>query len=64
MWNLLGRYPVVSVPNGIIEENVPLGMQIVANTYDDLTAFQLAHKYSKVAPESFSRKSSRNLVEV
>ena len=53
---LLGRYPVVNVPNGITKENIPLGMQIIANTYDDLTAFQLAHAYSKVDPGFFSKK--------
>jgi len=35
VWNLLGRYPVVSAPVGIGPNGVPIGMQIVANTFDD-----------------------------
>ncbi|MBU0517253.1 MAG: amidase, partial [Proteobacteria bacterium] len=50
MWNLLGRNPVVNVPNGITPENIPLGMQIVSNTFEDLVAFQLANAWSEVAP--------------
>jgi amidase len=50
MWNLLGRYPVVNVPTGMTKENIPLGMQIIANTFDDLTAFQLANAYARSAP--------------
>jgi amidase len=50
MWNLLGRNPVVNVPNGITPERIPLGMQIVSNTFEDLVAFQMAAAWSKVAP--------------
>ena len=50
MWNLLGRNPVVNVPNGITSDNIPLGMQIISNTFDDLVAFQLARAWSQVAP--------------
>jgi len=53
MWNLLGRYPVVNVPNGITPENIPLGMQIISNTFEDLVAFQLAAAWSKVAPRFY-----------
>jgi len=54
MWNLLGRYPVVNVPNGMTEENIPLGMQIISNTFDDLKAFQLAQAWSSVAPDFYN----------
>jgi amidase len=53
-WNLMGRYPVVSVPIGRAASGVPVGLQIVANTFDDLTAFQLASAYSTVAPPFFA----------
>lgn len=53
MWNLLGRNPVVNVPNGITPENIPLGMQIISDTFEDLVAFQLAHAWSDVAPEFY-----------
>ncbi|MCI3203491.1 glutamyl-tRNA amidotransferase [Pandoraea capi] len=54
VWNLLGLYPVVSAPIGIGPGNVPLGMQIVANTMEDLTAFQLASAYSQSAPSLYT----------
>ena len=44
-WNMLGQYPVLNVPIGITPERIPLGMQIISNTYDDLTAFQIASKW-------------------
>ena len=50
MWNLLGRHPVVNVPVGMAKDGIPLGMQIISNTFDDLTAFQLADAWSNVAP--------------
>lgn len=52
-WNLLGRYPVVSAPVGIGPAGMPMGMQIVADTFDDLSAFQLASAYARVAPPLF-----------
>ncbi|VVD67990.1 amidase [Pandoraea aquatica] len=54
VWNLLGLYPVVSAPAGIGPGNVPIGMQIVSNTLDDLTAFQLAAAYSRAAPSLYT----------
>jgi amidase len=48
MWNLLGRHPVVNVPNGMTSDGIPLGMQIISNTFEDLIAFQLAHAWSEV----------------
>lgn len=47
-WNMLSRYPVVNVPIGIAPNQVPIGMQVVGNTYDDLAAFRVASAYSKV----------------
>ena len=56
-WNLMGRYPVVNVPIGRAASGVPVGLQIVANTFDDLIAFQLASAYSTVAPPFFAGAS-------
>jgi amidase len=53
MWNLLGRHPVVNVPCGLTLENIPMGMQIIGNTFEDLKAFQLAQAWSRVAPEFY-----------
>ncbi len=54
VWNMLGLYPVVSAPIGLGPGNMPMGMQIVADTYDDLTAFQLASAYARVAPPLYA----------
>lgn len=46
-WNLLSRYPVVDVPVAVADNNIPIGMQVIGNTFDDLAAFQVAYGYSK-----------------
>lgn len=46
-WNLLSRYPVLDVPVGVADNNVPMGMQIIGNTFDDLAAFGVAYAYSQ-----------------
>lgn len=56
MWNLLGRHPVVNVPSGITDDSIPLGMQIVSNTFEDLTAFQLAQAWSSIGPDFYKTK--------
>jgi Asp-tRNA(Asn)/Glu-tRNA(Gln) amidotransferase A subunit family amidase len=54
VWNMLGRDLLVSPPVGTGPNGVPIGMQVVANTFDDLTAFRLASAYARVAPPLFS----------
>jgi amidase len=54
-FNILNRCPVVNVPTGLAAENgVPTGMQIVADAYEDLDAFQIAAAYATVAPQFFT----------
>jgi amidase len=51
IWNLASRYPVVAMPVELSDRNVPVGVQIVSNTYDDLNAFRVAYTLSKtIAP--------------
>src|SRR5205823_6511343 len=55
-FNLLGRYPLVNVPIG--QENrtkVPIGMQVIGDTFDDLTAFRIATHFfnHKASPKFF-----------
>ncbi len=47
LWNLASRYPVVNVPVELSGKNVPVGVQVVGNTYDDLAAFRVASALSK-----------------
>lgn len=54
-FNILNRCPVVNVPTGVDENTgVPTGMQIVADAYEDLDAFQIAAAYAQTAPRFFS----------
>lgn len=46
-WNMLNRYPVVDVPVGFADNNVPIGMQVIGDTYDDLAACRVAYAYSQ-----------------
>jgi aspartyl-tRNA(Asn)/glutamyl-tRNA(Gln) amidotransferase subunit A len=41
-FNLFSRCPVLSVPSGVAANGVPTGVQIVARTYEDISAFQVA----------------------
>lgn len=47
LWNLLSRYPVVEVPIGMAPNTVPIGMQVVGNTFDDIAAFRVSSGYSQ-----------------
>jgi len=54
-FNILNRCPVVNVPTGLAAANgVPTGLQIVADAYEDLEAFQIAAAYAGVAPRFFA----------
>ena len=54
IFNLLSTYPVVNVPVGMSSDNVPIGLQVVGNVYDDLAAFRVAAQLSKVMPKLFT----------
>lgn len=56
IWNILNRYPVVVVPVGFNAKKVPVGMQVVANTYEDLEALRVAAALSKEAPKLYTGK--------
>lgn len=53
LFNLLNWNPVVNVPTGLSSLNTPTGMQIVAKSFDDATAFRVAAGYSKAAKPLF-----------
>jgi amidase len=53
-FNILNRCPVMNVPTGVAAGNgVPTGLQIVADAYEDLDAFQIAAAYAGIAPGFF-----------
>jgi Asp-tRNA(Asn)/Glu-tRNA(Gln) amidotransferase A subunit family amidase len=50
-FNILAPCPVLAVPSGIAPSNgVPTGVQIVARTYDDVTAFRVGAALEQVRP--------------
>lgn len=53
VWNLLCSYPVLDVPVHISSKNVPIGVQVVGNTYDDLAAFRVGYALSQNLPQNF-----------
>ena len=56
IFSLLNTYPVVNVPVALSSNNVPIGVQVVGNTFDDLEAFRVAAQLSKVMPKLYTGK--------
>ena len=56
IFSLLNTYPVVNVPVALSSTNVPIGVQVVGNTFDDLEAFRVAAQLSKVMPKLYTGK--------
>lgn len=49
-FNIASRCPVLAVPSGAAANGVPTGIQIVARTYDDVSAFRAGAAYERVRP--------------
>ena len=49
-FNMVPECPVAAVPAGFVEAGVPIGMQIVGQTYDDISVFRAAADYERVRP--------------
>lgn len=41
VFNIASRHPVLNIPSGRASNGVPTGVQVVARTYDDVTAFHV-----------------------
>lgn len=46
LYNLLSRYPVLTVPTGRAASGVPTGMQIAAQPYQDEVVFQVGYNHA------------------
>ncbi|OFW83306.1 MAG: hypothetical protein A2018_02275 [Alphaproteobacteria bacterium GWF2_58_20] len=53
LWNMMGWYPVVNVPAGQAANGMPVGIQVVGNTYEDLEAFRVANALAETGPAFF-----------
>jgi Asp-tRNA(Asn)/Glu-tRNA(Gln) amidotransferase A subunit family amidase len=49
-FNIASRCPVLSMPSGLSRDGVPTGLSIVAKTYDDVAAFQVAAAHERHFP--------------
>jgi Asp-tRNA(Asn)/Glu-tRNA(Gln) amidotransferase A subunit family amidase len=49
-FNLVSQVPAISVPCGTAQSGVPIGLQIVGKTYDDLSVFRAAAAFEKAMP--------------
>ncbi len=49
-FNMLSRLPVLAVPAGIADNGLPVGIQIVSRSYDDIRPFRVAAALERVAP--------------
>ena len=49
-FNVMSRYPVISVPSGHAANGVPTGLQIVGRTYDDVSVFRAAAAFERAKP--------------
>ena len=50
VFNLCSRCPVLVVPCGRSREGVPLGIQVVGRTYDDVSVFRAAAAFAAARP--------------
>jgi aspartyl-tRNA(Asn)/glutamyl-tRNA(Gln) amidotransferase subunit A len=49
-FNVLSPCPVLAVPSGTASNGVPTGVQVVARTYDDASAFRIGAALERVRP--------------
>lgn len=53
-FNVLYTHPIVVAQTGRAASNIPTSIQIIADRYDDVTAFALATAYERAAPPLFA----------
>ena len=49
-FNMLSRLPVLAIPAGMAPNGLPVGIQVVARSYDDKRVFQLASAIEQAQP--------------
>jgi Asp-tRNA(Asn)/Glu-tRNA(Gln) amidotransferase A subunit family amidase len=49
-FNVLSPCPVLAVPSGTASNGVPTGVQIVARTFDDVSAFRIGSALERARP--------------
>lgn len=49
-FNMLSRLPVLAVPGGIAANRLPVGLQVVARSFDDVRVFRVGRALERVQP--------------
>ena len=52
-FNLMNNYPIVTVPAGFSSRNVPIGVQVIGNTFDDIASLRVSAALSKTLKPNF-----------
>ncbi len=60
LFNMFNRCPVLSVPAGMTDKGLPVGVQIVGRPYDDITTFQINRAIETNRPWSHRRPALPN----
>ena len=55
LFNMYNRCPVLSVPAGMTDSGLPVGIQVVGRPYDDVTTFQIGRAIERNRPWSQRR---------
>jgi aspartyl-tRNA(Asn)/glutamyl-tRNA(Gln) amidotransferase subunit A len=55
LFNMYNRCPVLSVPAGMTDSGLPVGIQIVGRPYDDITTFKIGKAVEHHRPWSTRR---------
>lgn len=60
LFNMFNRCPVLSVPAGMTDRGLPVGIQIVGRPYDDVTTFRIGQAVEKARPWAHRRPPLAN----
>jgi Asp-tRNA(Asn)/Glu-tRNA(Gln) amidotransferase A subunit family amidase len=60
LFNMFNRCPVLSVPAGMTDRGLPVGIQIVGRPYDDITTFRIGQVIEDRRPWSHRRPEFRD----
>ncbi|MFT5506439.1 MAG: Asp-tRNA(Asn)/Glu-tRNA(Gln) amidotransferase A subunit family amidase [Gammaproteobacteria bacterium] len=60
LFNMFNRCPVLSVPSGMTDQGLPVGIQVVGRPYDDVMAFRIGQTIEDLRPWAHRRPGCGN----
>ena len=63
LFNMLSRCPVINIPSGRMRDNVPTGIQLVGQSYEDARVIQEAFAYEAALEPWYVHPDSRPSLE-